>query len=70
MLEKLLFYFKNHDLPYYWVSGFNLLSILRPEEITNYANILRSSYGELRKISDKNVVPYFEVEKHFKVNEN
>ncbi|XP_046811156.1 uncharacterized protein LOC111678137 [Lucilia cuprina] len=66
ILDKLIVYFDQANMPYYWVSGFNLLSILKPEEITEYADILTEVYNDLYKLAGENYVTYSQVLKHFK----
>ncbi|XP_065369001.1 cyclic GMP-AMP synthase-like receptor 1 [Calliphora vicina] len=66
MLDKMIVYFQQGDLPYYWVSGFNLLSILRPEEIGDYTDILTAAYNDLKKLEHQNSVSYAVMAEHFK----
>ncbi|XP_065367841.1 cyclic GMP-AMP synthase-like receptor 1 [Calliphora vicina] len=67
MLDKLIVYFQQGNLPYYWVSDFNLLSILKPEEIDDYTDILIDAYNDLTILENQNSVSFDEVAEHFMI---
>lgn len=67
MLYELLDYFQQGHLPYYWLKGFNLLSILKDNEILKYTKILKTAYENLVAIEGKRRINYFEVADHFEV---
>uniref|UniRef100_A0A1L8E9F7 Uncharacterized protein n=1 Tax=Haematobia irritans TaxID=7368 RepID=A0A1L8E9F7_HAEIR len=65
MLQRLCDYLNKRCLPYYWNRDLNLLSTLKPHEISQYSRDFQTAYAELWKYRQCNV-PFETVATFFK----
>lgn len=68
MLKVLVEYFKAVNLPFFWAPQYNLLDILRRDEIEHYRDVLVIAYNILLTYPEQKNLSFSTCCKHFSVS--